>query len=133
MDTLEILKKINFQNHIEKLKTKYKNKKILLGGLNRDFSIITQNYDLSGLNIVGIINFNSSKPLQTLPLSSWGGGISVINAEDIRNTDYDILLLTALNSFEDEKTLYHLNINKYSLFIKIPLNIKMQLCWTGGY
>lgn len=36
MNTLEMLKKINFAKHLKKLETKYKNKKILLYGMNEE-------------------------------------------------------------------------------------------------
>jgi len=51
---VKFLKKHNFQNHINLLAHKYKNKKIFLYGAGMFFDAISENFDLSGLKIIGI-------------------------------------------------------------------------------
>lgn len=80
MNTLEMLKKINFAKHLKKLERKYKNKKILLYGMNEEFFTIIQNFDLSYLNIIGIIT-TSAKPLPDLALENGGRGYPIIYSD----------------------------------------------------
>lgn len=131
MNTLEMLKKINFAKHLKKLERKYKNKKILLYGMNEEFFTIMQNFDLSNLNIIGIIT-TSAKPLPDLALENGGGGYPIIKQENIKSSSYDIVLLTSINTFNDERQLYELDI-KYDLLIPTPTDIKIQQCWQGGF
>jgi len=53
-DILELLKKKNFQNRINKLAKKYQNKKIIIYGAGVAFDAISDNFDLSKLNIIGV-------------------------------------------------------------------------------
>ena len=131
MNTLEMLKKINFAKHLKKLERKYKNKKILLYGMNEEFFTIIQNFDLSNLNIIGIIT-TSAKPLPDLALENGGGGYPKIKQENINSASYDIVLLTSTNTFKDERQLYELDI-KYDMLIPTPTDIKIQQCWQGGF
>lgn len=48
------LQKINFGKHLKKIEKKLKNKKIVIYGTGSLFQLIYENYDLSGLNIIGI-------------------------------------------------------------------------------
>ena len=48
------LKKIKFDKHLKKIKRILKNKKIVIYGTGTLFQLIYENYDLSGLNIIGI-------------------------------------------------------------------------------
>jgi hypothetical protein len=48
------LKKIKFDKHLKKIKRILKNKKIVIYGTGCLFQLIYENYDLSGLNIIGI-------------------------------------------------------------------------------
>ena len=48
------LKKINFDKYIKKLIKKLAGKKAIIYGCGSFFCYINDNYDLSGLNIIGI-------------------------------------------------------------------------------
>jgi len=50
----EELNKLKLQKKIDKLVKKYKNKKVMLYGAGRYFDAISENFDLSGFNIIGI-------------------------------------------------------------------------------
>ncbi len=50
----EYLIKTNFQKRIDKLATKYQNKKVMIYGASMTFDKIRENYDISKLNIIGI-------------------------------------------------------------------------------
>lgn len=50
----EWLREKNFQKRVNQLSKKYKNKKVLVYGAGLLSSAIFDNYDLSGLNIIGI-------------------------------------------------------------------------------
>ena len=43
----------NFQKHIDKLAKKFKNKRIIIYGAGLLAALISENYNLSGLNIIG--------------------------------------------------------------------------------
>ncbi len=62
-DIQQYLIEKNFQKRIDKLIKKYKNKKIMIYGASMAFDVIRKNYDLSGLNIIGIadIRFNDGE------------------------------------------------------------------------
>lgn len=66
MNTLEMLKKINFAKHLKKLETKYKNKKILLYGMNEEFFTIIQNFDLSNLNTFFHMDYPQSSKIEAI-------------------------------------------------------------------
>lgn len=51
---LEYLEKNNFEKHLKYVKKKLQNKSIIIYGAGILFEIIKANYNLSGLNIVGI-------------------------------------------------------------------------------
>jgi hypothetical protein len=51
---LEELNDLKLQKKIDKLVKKYKNKKVILYGAGSYFDVILENFDLSGLNIIGI-------------------------------------------------------------------------------
>lgn len=53
-EIVDFLKKKNFQKRIDKLSKKYTGKKIMIYGAGRAFEAINENYDLSGLDIIGI-------------------------------------------------------------------------------
>lgn len=50
----EYLKKKGFQKRIDKLAKKYKDKNIILYGAGLTFDAITNNFDISKLNIIGL-------------------------------------------------------------------------------
>ena len=54
------LKNVGFDNYLKYLKSKLKNKRILIYGAGLLFQTIYSNYDLSNLNIVGISDMSFS-------------------------------------------------------------------------
>lgn len=50
----EILNKLDFRTHLNKMKQKFRNKKIIIYGAGILFDYISDNYDLSEFNIVAI-------------------------------------------------------------------------------
>ncbi len=68
MDNKEIREYLisrNFQQKIDKLAQKYKDKKVMIYGASMAFDVIRENYDLSGLNIIGIADIRFSDGEQT--------------------------------------------------------------------
>jgi len=93
---LDLLKKINFEKQLKKLKKKYKNKKILIYGAGLFFETINNNYDLNGLNIIGISDKNktSDENVQTLY------GYPAVKSADIKKSNPDVILVGVLNPIE---------------------------------
>ncbi len=58
---LKFLKKQKFQKRIDNLSKKYKDKKIILYGAGLFAEVICDNFDLSGLNIIGISDLKYEK------------------------------------------------------------------------
>ena len=95
MDFEKFLSHNQAQKQIDKLAQKYKNKKIVIYGAAEYFDIITQNYDLSKLNIVGIsdIKFQTDKTTnQTSYLA--------LTPEELRTYDFDILIIALKDNYK---------------------------------
>jgi len=90
-DWLNYLEKIKEKEYIEKLKKKLKDKKILLYGAGLAFDILSENFDLSEFNFIGI----SDKKFETVDrnLENYKG-LKVIKPAEIKNYDFDIVLFT---------------------------------------
>ena len=109
LDNLTYFKQVKAQKQIDRLARKYKNKKIVIYGCGEYFRILYQNFDLSGLNIVGIsdkkfekqtdTNFTPYKPLAP---------------EDLKYFDFDIILVAL---YDDTSMCNFLN---YKLLINTP-------------
>ena len=62
----DLTQKANFQKRVDKLAKKYKNKRVVIYGGGLLFSLITNNYDLSKLNIVAIADKSVRDEGQTI-------------------------------------------------------------------
>jgi len=95
--------KKNFQKQIDKLSQKYKNKKILIYGAGLLFSVIYDNYDLSKLNIVGILD--KKFDVETGNISVKGKEFKAVCFENIKNInrveiDFDIMLISTFKTLD---------------------------------
>ncbi len=92
---LNYLKKNNFENRLDYLKKKYKNKSILIYGCGLLFETIAKTYDLSCLNIVAICDKKCS-PKNTIKLNDIE--YKVILPEEITKHKFDCVLVGTLYS-----------------------------------
>lgn len=90
---LDFLKKVNFEKQLKKLEKLYKDKKVLIYGAGLFFETINNNYDLNGLNIIGISDKNktSDDNIQTLY------GYQAVKPDDIKKINPDIILVCVLD------------------------------------
>jgi len=96
----DILAKKNFQKRIDKLAQKYNGKKIVIYGAGLLFNVISDNYDLSKLNIVVIADQKFYE--EETPEFK---GFKAINAYDLENFDFDVILLGTFLAFQAENTI----------------------------
>lgn len=85
------LEKTEFKAYLKNLEKKYKNKSIVIYGASKLFSVLCKEYDLSNLNIVGVIdrkyeqnNKSTDHPYPTIPLSK------------IDEYNFDVILISML-------------------------------------
>ncbi len=84
----DLLKKSSIQKQIDRAVKKYKNKKVLIYGTGLLSEAIFRNYDLSALNIVGIVNIKYGSMSATSFLDK-----SYISLQEIKNIDFDVVLI----------------------------------------
>lgn len=86
---LEYLKNNKFNKQLENLKKKLSGKKIMIYGAGKMFEEIVKNYDLSGLNIIGVtdIRFQSPQPENEI------FGYKICYYTNFLNEDFDVLLI----------------------------------------
>ncbi len=89
---LELLKEYKFQKYLNKLNKKLKNKKIVLYGAGKFFEAIKQNYDLSGLNIIGI----SDRKYKSSDEGNLAFGYKIIPFNRIIDYKPDCILISTL-------------------------------------
>lgn len=79
---------INFTKRIKYLVRKYNNKKVVIYGAGTVADIVMNNYDLSGLNIVGVCDksFTSNSPAMFHKYPA-------ITFEELENSDCDVVLV----------------------------------------
>ena len=89
------LESTNFQERINKLAKKYKNKKIIIYGAGVLFQVICDNYDLSGLNIVAVSDkkFKKEEVFYTKEHHNYRA-ISPFLLEDM---DFDLIIVANYN------------------------------------
>lgn len=90
---------IKAKEKIKEAAKKYKNKKIVLYGMGEFFDEITENFDLSELNIVGVcdLKFEKDKDCNQTKYKA-------IAPSELIKEDFDVILIT---------TFFELNIIKY--------------------
>ena len=86
-----LLKKVNFEKQLIKLKKIYKDKRILIYGAGLFFEAVNNNYDLSGLNIIGICDrVKTTGDILNLY------GYTAVKPDDIKKMNPDIILVATL-------------------------------------
>ena len=104
MDDLgDILREYKFEKQLEKYKKKLKNKKIVLYGTGKFLETIKANYDLSGLNIIGI----SDQKYSENDNEKEEYGYKIILLENIANYIPDYIMVSTLNTREIIEGLEH--------------------------
>lgn len=86
-DNLAYFKEVNAQKQIDKLTKKFKDKRIVIYGAGAYFQALNENFDLSGLNIIGISDkkFIDSKDTNF--------DYPTLTPEELKTFDYDIILV----------------------------------------
>lgn len=90
----DFLKEINPQSQINKIAKKYKNKKIIVYGAGQYSRYVVENYDLSSLNIIG---FSDKAFLENVDGTFLNH--KKISPYDIKNTDFDLILILAWDDY----------------------------------
>ncbi|MEI7475254.1 MAG: hypothetical protein WCK67_10815 [bacterium] len=85
-----ILKSKHFNKNLKKLKSKYKNKKILFYGAGLLAEKFVENADLTGLDIIGFLDKNHEKTGQKI------GQYPIFHPEIIKKSAPDVLVLSVL-------------------------------------
>ena len=94
MDILEYLNELNAQEQIDKLVTRYKDKKVVLYGAGEFFQTLQKHFDLSGLNIVGICDKKFELSKDTNP-----SGYKALTPEELKEFDFDVILVSLYRNF----------------------------------
>ena len=89
---LDYLKKIGFEKHLKKITKKLKDKKIVLYGAGTFFKVIYDNFDLSGLNIIGI----SDKRFEEHEDNEEFCGYKVVAPKEMKELNPDYILVGTL-------------------------------------
>ncbi|GBF23046.1 hypothetical protein tpqmel_0450 [Candidatus Gastranaerophilus sp. (ex Termes propinquus)] len=87
----EYLKGVDAQKQIDKAAKKYKGKRVVLYGAGDFLKILDKQYDLSGLNIVGISDVKFGSGWQLHPKYK-----ETIPPKDLKTRDFDVILITLL-------------------------------------
>ncbi len=82
----KIIDRGDFQKRIDSLSRKYKGKNVVLYGAGYIFEYITENYDLSGLNIVAVADINQAEEFK---------GYKAIKPNDIPKYNVDVILISS--------------------------------------
>lgn len=126
---LEYLEKNNFQKHLKYINKKLQNKSIVIYGAGILFEVIKTNYDLSGLNIVGISDRKFSENQEGQDFL----GYKIIPFPKIkeRNPDYVLVaILRPLDIVEDfEENEFKKTKIKVRPLVKIPLIDLLKEIW----
>ncbi len=107
----EYLDSINFDKYLKKIKSKYKNKKIIIYGTGVLFQYVKEHYDLSELNIIGVSDLKFSIEQEGQDFD----GYKIIPKEKMIDYNPDVVLIATqkyvgivedfvLNIFNNTKT-----------------------------
>ena len=112
-ELLKFLKSVNFDKQLKKINKKTKNKTIVIYGTGLLFQKILENYDLSGLNIIGVsdMKFTLEKEGEDCL------GYKIIPLEKIADYKPDYILIATL------KFLGILNNFRNNLFKKTNIKV----------
>ena len=123
MDYLQFYHKINLTKKIKTLEKKYKNKRIVIYGAGIMARILFQNYDVSGLNIVGV-----SDRKYTGRQDEKFFGYPALSSEQLKTFDCDVILVLVKDFIKIIKSLkYELLLNTKNENVVVDLFINLSL------
>ena len=93
MNLLNFLKRKNLKKRLFNLEKKLNNKSVIIYGAGKLFRTIVENYDLSGLNIIGVCDKSFTTADETMKIL----GYSKIALHNLGLYDYDYILVMAQN------------------------------------
>ena len=93
MNLLNFLKRKNLKKRLFSLEKKLNNKSVIIYGAGKLFRTIVENYDLSGLNIIGVCDKSFTTADETMKIL----GYSKIALHNLGLYDYDYILVMAQN------------------------------------
>lgn len=108
-EILEYLKKKKLQSRINKLAKKYKDKRIIIYGAGLFFTVISENFNLSGLNIVAI----SDKKFKT---EEEYKGLKAIPVSSINKSSFDVMIIATFEPENIEENFKKEFYSKYGKF-----------------
>lgn len=112
---LNILKKSNFQNKLDKLAKKYGNKKIILYGTGFTADLIFEYFDISKFNIIAVSDKKYKDTIQKY------NNIACIPPELIKEKNPDIVFITTQNYIQMEDFFEDILFGKIGKFKYKPL------------
>lgn len=130
-DFLELLKQEKFDNQLQKMIKRYKNKKLVLYGVGKFFHTIKNNYDLSKLNIIAVSDI-MFKEIET-PIFDEKLGYNKISPYCINKLKPDFVLISVLKDiyiekFFNEQLFKDKNCRfKYKVLFQPSLSYKIRL------
>ena len=111
----EYLETLKEQKYIDKLSKELKGKKVLLYGAGLTAEVVTEKYDLTKLNIIGISDrrFEDSNETECF-------GYKAVKPSEIRNADFDVIIFTMKLYEKIAQSFKSQGINKkmYSIVVK---------------
>ena len=105
----DFLVKHNFEKRLEYLKRKFQNKTILIYGTGKLFKAICENYDLSGLNIIGVTDIKYTPDLE----GKLDFGYKIIPYNKYNLIDVDCILIATQHYFTLETKINRATSVKY--------------------
>lgn len=119
MDYLGYYKKVGAQKQIDKLARKYRGKRVLVYGAGIMSNLLFTNYDLSGLNIVGVCDRKFTD------YDSKFNNYPIITPELLKTMDYDVILvLLKMYNKVIEQIKYDLLINTKNENVEVRVFIE---------
>lgn len=113
---------INGEKSIKNQIQKHKNKKVLLYGAGSYSQYIFENFDLSGLNVVGIVDRQYEENSEKLFC-----GHKTFSPEEIQKIDFDVILIAVWEEYTVFKFLKTLKLKNKQIDILIKPEMKNYL------
>lgn len=115
----------NFEKRLQKLKNKLKNKTVLVYGTGKLFQVIVSNYDLSGLNIIGISD--RKYLVEDEGKEDFGYKIVPYNKFNLMNVDY---ILLATQNYKSLLKMYQSRTMAKKIIPLVSYNLKETLIYN---
>lgn len=119
--TYQELKNKKIQENINRIASKYKNKKILLFGAGVISEYLFDNYDLSSLNIIGIVDSRFSEGQPDFK------NFKTFIPDKMDNLNADVILITAY----DYAQIIHFLKQYYPQITKLPIEHILPTSFLG--